>query len=253
MPAKTPLLRPKQRKMTTMRKLFDLAQANAGKGAGIRSEVDGDTATVYVYDVIDSWWGISAADFARALAAITATKVNLRINSPGGDVFEARAMMTAIREHPATFTAKIDGLAASAATALTLACESVEIADGGFYMIHQAWTFAMGNADDMTATANLLEKIDTVLVDGYVAKTGKEADEIRNLMRVESWFNAQEAVDAGFADAILETTAAKAQSGTFNLSAFANPPKALTEQPPIDETVRQRMLARLGLYERSAD
>ncbi|WP_422058622.1 head maturation protease, ClpP-related [Sphingomonas sp.] len=235
-----------------MRKLFDLAQANAGKGAGIRSEVDGDTATVYVYDMIDAWWGVSAADFAKTLAGITAPNVVLRINSPGGDVFEARAMMTAIAEHPATFTAKIDGLAASAATALTLACDSVEIADGGFYMIHQAWTFAMGNADDLTATAKLLTKIDDVLVEGYVEKSGKDADEVRNLMKVESWFNAQEAVDAGFADAIMATNASKAKASAFNIAAYQNAPKALIEPTPDAEEVRQRMLARCGLYERTA-
>lgn len=237
----------------TMRKLFDLAKANAGKGAGIRSEVDGDTATVYVYDVIDSWWGVSASAFAQTLAGITASNVVLRINSPGGDVFEARAMMTAIAEHPATFTAKIDGLAASAATALSLACDSVEIADGGFYMIHQAWTFAMGNADDMTATANLLEKIDTVLVEGYVGKSGKDADEIRTLMKAETWFNADEAVEAGFADKLIETKAkAKASASAFNISAYANAPKALTDPAPDDNAVRERMAARLNLYERMA-
>ena len=235
-----------------MRKLFDLAQANVGKGAGIRSEVDGDTATVYVYDMIDAWWGVSASDFAKTLAGITAPNVLLRINSPGGDVFEARAMMTAISDHPANFTAKIDGLAASAATALTLACDSVEIADGGFYMIHQAWTFAMGNADDLTATAKLLDKIDAVLVDGYVAKSGKDADEIRTLMKAESWFNAQEAVDAGFADAIMATTASKAKASAFNIAAYANAPKALIEPTPDPDEVRQRMLARCGLYERTA-
>lgn len=235
-----------------MRKIFDLARANAGKGAALRSEVDGDTATVYVYDVIDSWFGVTASEFARTLAGITAPKVNLRINSPGGDVFEARAMMTAIREHKAEFTAKIDGLAASAATALTLACDKVEIADGGFYMIHQAWTFAMGNADDLKATATLLEKVDNALVEGYAAKTGMKPEDVLNLMKVETWYAAQEAVDAGFADAILETTAAKASARLFNLSAFANAPKALIEQQPDESEVRGRMLARLGLYERSA-
>ncbi|BBC72914.1 peptidase S14 [Altererythrobacter sp. B11] len=234
-----------------MRKLFDLARANAGKGAGLRSEVDGDTATVYVYDVIDSLWGVSAADFARELRAITAPNILLRVNSPGGDVFEARAMMTAIAEHPSTFTAKIDGLAASAATALTLACARVEIADGGFYMIHKAWTFAMGNADDMAATAKLLEKIDDVLVDGYAGKSGKPKDEILALMKAETWFNAQEAVDAGFAEAIMETSA-KGQAKAFNVAAYANAPTALTEPEPEDDQTRQRMLARLGLYERSA-
>lgn len=122
-----------------MRKLLNLAQDNRGKGAGLRSEANGaDSTTVYVYDVIDSFWGISAADFAREINAITTPNILLRVNCPGGDVFEARAMMTAIGDHPAKFTAKVDGLAASAATALTLACDTVEMADGSFYMIHQA-------------------------------------------------------------------------------------------------------------------
>ncbi|MDF1506352.1 head maturation protease, ClpP-related, partial [Roseisolibacter sp. H3M3-2] len=199
------------------RKLLNLAANNREKGAGIRVEAnDAEWTTVYVYDVIDSWWGVSAADFARELKAITTPNVALRINSPGGDVFEARAMMTAINDHPANFVAKVDGLAASAATALTIACNSVEMADGSFYMIHQAWTFAMGNADELTATASLLNKIDDVLVAGYAKKSGKEADEVRALMKAETWFTAQEAVDAGFADKLIETKATQARA--FNLS-----------------------------------
>ncbi|GGB21457.1 peptidase [Sphingomonas metalli] len=237
------------------RKLLALARDNEGTGAGIRSEVADDVTTIYVYDVIDGFWGVSATDFARELKAVTTPKVLIRINSPGGDVFEARAMMTAIADHPATFTARVDGLAASAATALTIACDAVEIAEGGFYMIHQAWTFVMGNADDLKATAELLGKIDDVLVDGYAERSGKSADEIRAWMKAETWFGAQEAVDAGFADSVIAVTGkkAKAQARAFNLSAFANAPKALTEkQPEIDEGPRHRALARLGLYDRTA-
>lgn len=242
------------------RKLLNLAQDNRGKGSGLRAEAtDADTTTVYVYDVIDSFWGVSAADFAKEIAAITTPKVRLRVNSPGGDVFEARAMMTAIGEHPAEFTAVIDGLAASAATALTLACDSVEIAEGGFYMIHRAWTFAMGNAEDMAATASLLGKIDGVLTDGYVAKTGKTAAEIEAWMKAETWFNAAEAIDAGFVDRMVAVqdkkakSDAKARAAAFNLSAFANVPKALTERPPeIDASTRDRAMARLALYDRTA-
>jgi ATP-dependent Clp protease protease subunit len=236
------------------RKLLNLAQDNRGKGSGLRSEATGaDTTTVYVYDVIDGFWGVSASDFAREIAAITTPNVLLRINSPGGDVFEARAMMTAIGDHPANFIAKVDGLAASAATALTLACDSVEIAEGGFYMIHQAWTFAMGNADDLAATAALLRKIDDVLVDGYANKSGKGADEVLALMKAETWFTAQEAVDAGFVDKVAEPTGKKAQARLFNLAVYDNAPSALHEiVPPIDEAARVRSLARLGLYERTA-
>ena len=236
------------------RKLFDLARANAGKGAAIRSEVAGDTATVYVYDIIDAYWGVSANDFARTLAAITTPNIALRINSPGGDVFEARAMMAAIAEHPATVTAKIDGLAASAATALTLACDSVEIVEGGFYMIHQAWTFAIGNADDMRTTAGLLDKIDGVLVDGYAKKTGKSADDVAALMKAETWFTAQEAIDAGFANSLVTIGTSNTSARAFNVAAYANAPKALTEeeQLPDWDAAASRRQARARLYERSA-
>jgi ATP-dependent protease ClpP protease subunit len=234
------------------RQLLNLLRANAERPAGIRSEVAGDTATVYVYGPIDEYWGVSAADFSREISAITAPNVVLRINSPGGDVFEARAMMAAIRGHSATFTANIDGLAASAATALTLACDRIEIADGAFYMIHQAWTFGLGNQDELRTTADLLGKVDGVLVDGYVGRTGKTSDEVVAWMKAETWFTAAEAVENGFADAVLETTAAaSAEARAFNLSAYARAPKALIEEAP-DDGIRQRMLSRLGLYERTA-
>lgn len=236
------------------RKLFDLARANAGRGAPIRSEVDGDIATVYVYDIIDAYWGVSATDFARTLAAITAPNIVLRINSPGGDVFEARAMMAAIAEHPATVTAKVDGLAASAATALTLACDSVEIVEGGFYMIHKAWTFEIGNADDMRTTADLLDKIDGVLADGYAKKTGKTRDDVIGLMAAETWLTAEDAVEAGFANSVIEIGASNTSARAFNVAAYSNAPVALTEpeQQPDWDAAAARRLARARLYERSA-
>ena len=244
------------------RKLLNLAQDNRGKGAALRAEsgTDGDGAdvtTIYVYDVIDSYWVITASDFDRVLGGVTSPKILLWTNCPGGDVFEARAMMAAIAEHPAEIVARIDGLCASAATALTLACDSVEIVDGAFYMIHQAWTFAMGNADDMRSTADLLDKVDGALIAGYARKCGMSAEEIKVLMQAETWYDAQEAVDAGFCDALVEIPVggSKANARAFNLAAYQHAPKALIEpadEPVIDETVRTRMMARLNLYERTA-
>ena len=236
-----------------MRKLFDLANSNQGKGTPLRAEVAGDTATIYVYDVIDPYWGISASEMAKTLAGITAPNIVLRINSPGGDVFEARAMMAQLVGHSATITAKIDGLAASAASFLAMAASSVEIAEGGFYMIHKGWTWMMGNADDFRDASGLLEKVDASIIDTYAGKTGKSADEISAWMKAETWFSAQEAIDAGFCDALLPTTAAsKASAKAFNLAVFDKTPKALIEvDPPIDDTVRTRMLAKLNLYERT--
>ncbi len=240
------------------RKLFSLAQANQGRGTPIRADVAGDTATIYVYDVIDSMWGVSAADLAKVLAGITAPKLNLRINSPGGDVFEGRAMMSLLAEHPATITAKIDGVAASAASVLALAASTVEIAEGGFYMIHKGWTFMMGNADELRQAVTLLDKVDASMAESYAARSGKSADEISAWMKAETWFSAQEAIDAGFADTILPTTAAgtnaRAHARAYNLAVFDKAPKALTEPEPEPDAseIRQRMLARCGLYERTA-
>lgn len=236
------------------RKLFDLARANAGKGAGLRAETEGEVTNLYVYDMIDSYWGVSAQDFVRTLAGIEGGQVNLHINSPGGDVFEARAMMAAIAEHKATFTAKIDGLCASAATALSLACASVEIIEGGFYMIHKAWTLAIGNADDMQTSAELLDKIDGVLADGYAKKSGMDRDAVIAAMSAETWYTAEEAVEAGFADAVIEIGGTKATAKAFDVAAYENAPTALTEKPsgPDWSAVSARREARARLYERTA-
>jgi ATP-dependent Clp protease protease subunit len=233
------------------RKLFALARDNAGKGSGVRSDVSGDTATIYIYDIIDSFWGVSAQDVAQALSGITAPNIVARINTPGGDVFEARAIMSLLTEHPANVTVKIDGLAASAGSVIALAGDTVEIADGGFYMIHNAWSFAMGNADELRTTAGLLDKVDGTLIADYAARTGKSNDEVSAWMKAETWFTAQEAVAAGFCNSIMPTSSAKSTAKAFNLAVYDKAPAALTEPQP-DEGVRDRMVARLGLYERTA-
>jgi ATP-dependent protease ClpP protease subunit len=174
-------------------------------------------------------------------------------------VFEARAIMTLLVEHPANITAKIDGVAASAGSVIALAADTVEIAEGGFYMIHKGWTFMMGNADDLRTTAGLLDKVDRAMIADYVAKSGKTAEQVETWMKAETWFSAEEAVEAGFADAVMPTTAAKkakAQAKAFNLAAYANAPQALTEQTPdadeAAELLRAQQASRLGLYERTA-
>jgi len=239
------------------RKLFNLARDNAGRGTKLRLETTEDTDSIYVYDIIDGDWGISATDMVQALAGLTSPNLDLHINCPGGDVFEARAMMTAIAQHPATVTAKIDGLAASAASVLALAADTVEIAEGGFFMIHNAWSIAIGNASDFRTSADLLDKIDATIVADYVNRSGKPAAEVQAWMAAETWFSAQEAVDAGFANSIMPTTSKlTAQASVFNLAVYDRAPAALTEPPapeePDLELHRQLMASRLGLFERTA-
>lgn len=193
-------------------------------------------ATIYVYDVIvgdeleaEFWGGVCPAAFIKALASAvqSAETVHIRFNSPGGDVFAARAMEAAIRGCSKRVIAHVDGLAASAATYVALACDEVEIASGAFFMIHKAWTGAWGNEDDHLYVAGLLGKIDETLVDTYVRETGLEADMLRGLIAAETWLNAQEAVDLGFADRIMED--APKVSGAWNLSAYKNAPMPASE------------------------
>lgn len=215
-----------------MQPLLKLLAANRGAGQ-FSAEHAGDQATVYLYDVVvsdDFFGGVSAQTFVKTLNEIDAPVINLRINSPGGDVFAARAIEQAIREHPSQVVAHIDGYAASAASYIALAADQVKIAEGGFYMIHKAWTVAFGNADDLKDTAALLEKIDESLVSTYANATGQEADQIRTWMTDETWFNADEAVANGFADQISE--AAPKASADWDLAAYAHAPESAARQVP---------------------
>jgi ATP-dependent Clp protease, protease subunit len=226
--------------------LLKLVQDNASRGgAPIRTEVKDKEATIYLYDVIDPYFGISAIAFVKELTALEGKRVNLMINSPGGDVFEARAMCAAIAKH-GDVHAYIDGLAASAATCVATSASSVEISKGSFFMIHNAWTFAYGNKDDLTKTAALLDKVDQSIIADYVEKTGKSEDEIAAWMSAETWFTAEEAVEHGFVDTLYEPESGSKASnrGKWNVAAFANAPKALLEPAPaIDDDAWQQQRA----------
>ncbi|KIF80782.1 head maturation protease, ClpP-related [Noviherbaspirillum autotrophicum] len=229
-----------------MKKLVQLIRNNASRDP-VKIRAEGDAATIYLYDVIDPYWGIGAAEFNKTLAELSGQAVTLRINSPGGDVFDGRAMATAIAQH-GNVTAYIDGLAASAATYVAIAAKSVIMAEGSFFMIHEAWTMAYGNKHDLTETAALLDKIDGSIINDYAKKTGKSVEEIAAWMKAETWFTAQEALDNGFVDSIGDAPAA---NNRWDLSAYSNAPKIEQKQDnsPNWEVVRQRNLNRLRLHE----
>lgn len=161
----------------------------------------GDEAEILLYEEI-GYWGVTAKAFAAQLKAITAPSIVLRINSPGGDVFDGYAMYNALLAHPATITTKVDGLAASAASYVALAGDTVEMGETSLMMIHCAWGFSIGNADDMRNYASTLDKIDNQIAAVYAKKTGKGADEILALMQAETWLDPTEAKDLGLIDAI---------------------------------------------------
>lgn len=209
-----------------MNPLLKLLAKNKGKGQPIKAKTEGEEATLYVYDVIVSdeyWGGVGAESFVKALNKLDAPTIHLRINSPGGDVFAARAMVQAIKDHSSKIVAHVDGMAASAATFLVIAADESVINEGGMFMIHNAWTIAAGNAKDFISTADLLSKIDESLVRDYAAKTNIGEEEVRQWMDAETYFIGQEAVEAGFVSAIAE--AAPKNKIAWDLSAYKHAPE----------------------------
>lgn len=218
-------------------KLLQLARANAAASKPIRAESGDNEATIYLHGVIGGWWGdIDETMFAQAMAGIDAETIHLRIDSPGGDVFAARAMMTAISQHKAKVIAHVDGLAASAATGICMACDEVEITQGAGFMIHNAWTIAIGNKADMQKSGDLLGKIDKDLANDYTRRTGKDESEVVGWMDAETWFTADEAVEHGFADRKVEVVG-KRNAKAWDLSAYEHAPAALTAppEPEVDD------------------
>ncbi|OFJ49592.1 hypothetical protein BA896_012675 [Janthinobacterium lividum] len=233
-----------------MKKIVQLIRNNAGREPA-KICAEGEDYVLYLYDIIDPYWGVGAAQFNKALAGMSGKRVTLRVNSPGGDVFDGRAMAAAIAQH-GDVHAVIEGLAASAATYVTAAAASVSIAAGSFYMIHNAWTMTYGNKDDLVKTAALLGKIDDSIVDDYAKKTGKSRDEIAAWMDAETWFTAEEAVANGFVDKISDS--AKVEN-KWDLSAFNNAPRPQDDSKKWEafrdewEVIFQRNLNRLRLHE----
>lgn len=180
-----------------------------------------DEATVYVYDAIGGWWGIDPKTWVPEFNAIKAKTIHLRINSPGGSVFDAEAMRTAIRQHPANVIAHIDGMAASAATGIAIAANEVEISDGAMFMIHHPWGWAAGNAADLREYADLLDKVDVSIVAAYAKKTGQDADAVIAWMDAETWFTAAEALEHGFVDRIFEAEQAEGGEDEKSIAAMA--------------------------------
>lgn len=227
-----------------MHPMLKLLASNRKKGY-FRAETkqEENSATIYLYDmIVDSdeeaeWWGgVSPGTFARTLNAMTAPEIHLRVKSPGGSVFAARAMEQSIREHSSRIITHVDGLAASAASFLILPSDEIIVAPGSFIMIHKAWTLAWGNQDDLLKTANLLGQIDGSLVKSYADKTGQSPEEIADWMTAETWFEAERAVELGFADRVATTEKTSAMAHAWDLSAFTNAPTPQSSPPAPQDT-----------------
>jgi ATP-dependent Clp protease protease subunit len=231
-------------------KLINLIRDNLNVEKFYEIRNEGEDTVIYLYDAIDSWFGVDAQQFAKDLAGLDADTIHLRVNCPGGDVFDGRAMQTALAQHSAKVIAHIDGLCASAATYVVMGADEVHMTDGGFFMIHKGWTLQIGNADDMRSTAELLDKVDQSILNDYSKRTGLESDQLLDWMSAETWFTAEEAKEHGFIDEIFEGNAA---SNSFNVGAYNNAPQALVK-PAANENLpdRKHLERKLALYEKIA-
>jgi HK97 family phage prohead protease len=172
------------------------------EGSGVETADDGDVLEILISGRIGaSFWygGVSAAMVAEAMAGHTGD-LRLRINSPGGDAFEGFAIYNLLSVHPGQITTRVEGLAASAASIIAMVGDTIEMAPASMMMIHDAWSVAIGNADDMRAEADVVDSISQICAEIYADKAGGTAEAWRGKMRAESWYAPGEAVAAGLAD-----------------------------------------------------
>ncbi|SCK20134.1 ATP-dependent protease ClpP, protease subunit [Streptomyces sp. ScaeMP-e48] len=190
----------------------------------IRNAADADEAELLIYDEIGGWWGNTPGEIVDELRAVTAPNLRVRINSPGGSVFDGIAIANAIRLHPANVTVQVDGIAASAASVIAMAGDRIVMTPQSQLMIHDAGGVCFGNAADMTEMAALLDIQSDNIADAYAERAGGTREEWRERMRAESWYLAQEAVDAGLADEVLPSRRAEepepALTNSWDLSVF---------------------------------
>jgi len=206
----------------------------------IEAKDDDNNAEIIIYDVV-GWPYNDAFDLIRNLGTIKAKNISVRINSPGGDVFDGVAIFNSLKEHPAHVTTKIEGLAASIASIIALAGDEVQAHKNAMYMVHDPWVLAAGNQYDLREIADILGKIGGNMLDIYYDKSNIGKRELKQMMKDETWFTAAEAKDRGLIDTILDTGAAKAK---FDLSIYANVPDELEDSDREGATLSKQEIER---------
>lgn len=188
----------------------------------------GKTLELYLYDVVGGWLGgvtpQMIADDLKAAGKIDL--INLRINSPGGDVFDGITIHNLLKRHPARVEVDIDGLCGSIATIIAMAGDHVRMAQNATFMVHEPSSGCWGTAEDMRKQGDLLEQTKETLLDTYIAKTGGDRAHLSALMADETWLRASDARAEGFVDEITDELE-MAACAEFDLSRFKNVPPRL--------------------------
>jgi len=206
-----------------------------------KSDKDVMVAEVSIYDEI-GYWGVTAKDFRAALDALgDVARIDLRINSPGGDVFVGLTIFNMLERHEAEIVVTVDGIAASIASVIAMAGNRIVMPENAFLMIHDPSGFVIGGADDMRDLADVLEKVKASMVGIYATRSGQKPEKIGELMAAETWLSAQEAKDLGLADEVAKPRRMAASASM--LERFQAAPKALRQAVARADAARAKEAA----------
>jgi ATP-dependent Clp protease protease subunit len=197
--------------------------------------------TLYGEIASSSWYGdeVTPKQFKKDLDALGDIKsLNIYINSPGGDAFAGQAIHSILKRHPAAKTVYIDGLAASIASVIAMVGDRIVMPKNALLMIHKAWVYVLGNADELRKIAEACDKVDLAILATYMEKTGRSEEEILPMMKDETWFTAEEALDAGFVDVLEEEKkiAASLTGRVLNINGQTFDLERYKTLPPIEES-----------------
>lgn len=226
-----------------MPKLLNFKGINAGSPLKILNKTETESEIVIYAGIGQDYFGdgtmISAKQFSEELKKIpeTVKTLNIRINSPGGDVFDGISIYNRLKQHKAKKVVYIDGLAASIASIIALAGDEIVMGEGALYMVHLPWSWAMGNRNDLDNTINRLVDVEEQMIGIYSKKTKIPRSEIRALLEAETWMDSEESIDRGFADKKSEDTFAIAASALKSPWFNKRPEKFVSETDVAQERI----------------
>ncbi|WP_296969160.1 head maturation protease, ClpP-related [Tepidanaerobacter sp. EBM-38] len=214
---------------------------------------DKKTGELTLYGEIssDTWYGdeVTPKEFKADLDKLgDIDTLNIYINSSGGDVFAGQAIYSMLKRHKAHKNVYIDGLAASIASVVVMAGDTIYMPKNAMMMIHNPWTFGLGNADEFRKLAEDLDKIRESLIVAYEERSALTRDEIIELMDDETWLTADECFEYGFCDVVEKEKQMAACIDKAILARYKNTPEEfLTEEPKPNEQLKQKLLIELEL------
>ncbi|TXG78094.1 Clp protease ClpP [Candidatus Dojkabacteria bacterium] len=226
-----------------MPKLLDFKGVKAGSPLKILNKSETEAEIVVYAGIGQDFWGdgsmISAKNFSDELKKLpdSVKNINVRINSPGGDVFDGIAIYNRLKQHKAKKTVYVDGLAASIASIIALAGDEIIMGEGALFMVHLPWTWAAGNRNDLDNIINRLTDVEEQMISIYTKKTKMSRTEVRAMLEAETWMDSEEAIDKGFVDKKSEETFAIAASVKKSPWINKMPEKFVSEADVIQEKV----------------